>query len=150
MLSYLNNELAVLTGGIALKTIAVLFFLIALKYLVEKLAQANPAFTDADQFFDKNYLPIGFAVIAISFVHWMCSAGSVETLGFMPFFIGFIGIAVCLIAAGSYYSGKTTPFQIIGRKLKTKIAFKNEKRKSKTKTKTPRRNRIQKMKKTFL
>ncbi|WNY22833.1 hypothetical protein MmiHf6_01180 [Methanimicrococcus hongohii] len=105
-MSYIDNAFVIQTGMIALQTLSLLFLLIALKFIFEKSAKINSSFESADQFFSKIYLPLGFALIALMLIHWMCSVGSVEAYGWAPFIVGFLGVAACLVAASIYYSGR--------------------------------------------
>lgn len=107
-MSIIDLDSVILLDEVISKIALLLFFLVVLKFISRRLAKTSrPAFKKVDRAFMKIHLPIGFAMIALAIVHGVCSLYSVESLGWMPFFIGVICIAACLTAVISYYMRKS-------------------------------------------
>lgn len=92
---------------IVLKTGFLLFFLSCLKFLFKRLAKTNqPAFKEAEQFFEKLYWPLSFVIISFSLIYGTCSVYRVETFGWLPLIAVLLFIAVSLIVVSIYRLGK--------------------------------------------
>lgn len=108
-MSILENETVISAGLIAFKTACLLLLLAVLKFVTQRLAKTkNPVFEKIDRMFMYGCLPLGLAMVSLSFVHGICSLYSIEQYGWLPFIIGFICIAVILIAISGYCLDKMT------------------------------------------
>lgn len=97
----------ILLDKVISKIALLLFLLVVLKFISKRLSKTGvPALKKFDKFFMKNHLLLGFAMIALALIHGVLSIYSIETLGLLPFVIGIVCMASCLIAVGSFYLRK--------------------------------------------
>ncbi|MBZ3935616.1 hypothetical protein [Methanimicrococcus blatticola] len=97
----------ILLDHVISKIALLLFLLVVLKFISKRLSKTGvSALKTFDKFFMKIHLPIGFAMIALALIHGVLSIYSIETVGWLPFVLGIVCMASCLIAVGSFYLRK--------------------------------------------
>ena len=83
------------------------FFMTVLKYVSRKLAKTgNGIFKKADKALMKTHKFFGLTMLIFSILHGITSVYSIKMIGMVPFIIGMVCFAACLIAIGSFYLRK--------------------------------------------